>query len=148
MLSNQELIDRVRAEIDEDEIICKLNKEYDVYSLLSFDEFNIKERIEKNAYLGMLFGQRFIQEERRLNTLKDLYDALRGKKYKEYKEGPQKYTKTEIEIILPDDPDIRKLQKAIRKQEIVTSIFQLYKSAFTDQKYNFKQFIDKERGGF
>lgn len=143
------VIEKVRQELNEDAIFGKLEEQYDVYDLLMFNEFNLRDRLERNAFHAKDFRLKYLQELSKVEQVKDHLDKVIGEKYVALREGAVTLTKTEIEkYYLPKDEDIIKLRALVRKQEIRAKYFEAVSKAFDSQQWNMKTWIEQSKGGF
>lgn len=145
----KDMLTKIREELNEDKIFSKLEAEYNVYDLLTFNEFNIQERLERLSFHMKDFRLKFLQEQGKLGTLQDHLDKITGEKYVALKEGAVTLTKTEIEkYYLPKDEEIMRVKAAIRKQGLRTEYFEAVHRAMEKLSYNMKMYIDNGRGGY
>ena len=143
------VIEKIRDELNEDVLFGKLEEQYNVYDILMFNEFTIKERLEKNAFHFKDFKLKYLQELAKYEQVKERLDKTIAEKYQSIKEGSVKLTKTEIEkYYLPKDETILKLRGLLRKQEIRANYFEAVCSAFDKQGWSMKNFIENQKGGF
>lgn len=145
----QSVINKIRDELNEDVLFGKLEEQYNVYDILMFNEFTIKERLERNAFHYKDFRLKYLQEMAKYEQVKEHLDKKVGEKYQSLKEGDVKLTKTEIEkYYLPKDEELLKLRALVRKQEIRANYFQAVCEAFDKQGWSMKNFIENQKGGF
>lgn len=143
------VIEKIRDELNEDVLFGKLEEQYNVYDILMFNEFTIKERLERNAFHFKDFKLKYLQEMAKYEQVKEHLDKKTGEKYQSLKEGSVKLTKTEIEkYYLPMDEDLLKLKALARKQEIRVNYFEAVTEAFDKQGWSMKNFIENQKGGF
>ena len=145
----KDMLTKIREELNEDKIFSKMEAEYNVYDLLTFNEFNIQERLERLSFHMKDFRLKFLQEQAKLGQLQDHLDKITGDKYVALKDGAVTLTKTEIEkYYLPKDEEIMKVKAAIRKQEMRTEYFQAVWHAMDKLQWNMKLYCDNSKGGF
>jgi len=143
------VIEKIRDELNEDVLFGKLEEQYNVYDILMFNEFTIKERLERNAFHYKDFRLKYLQEMAKYEQVKEHLEKKIGEKYQILKEGSVKLTKTEIEkYYLPKDEELLKLKSLVRKQEIRANYFQAVCDAFDKQGWAMKNFIENQKGGF
>jgi len=143
------VIQKIRDELNEDTLFGKLEEEYNVYDILMFNEFNLKDRLERNSFHYKDFRLKYLQELAKVELVRDRLDKVVGEKYKSLKEGAVTLSKTEIEkYYLPTDEEVLKLKSLLRKQEIRAQYFEAVTQAFDKQSWNIKNFIDQNKGGF
>jgi hypothetical protein len=113
-----------------------------LYDDLNFNEYDIKEKLEKNAYLYEQFRVLWLQEKNKLRRIEILRDEYIGKLYQELKNGDRKLTKTEIErYFIPSDESAIKFEKLYMKQKIRTETFEALVESFKTQSWNMSTFI-------
>lgn len=143
------MLTKLREELNSDSIFSKLEEEYNVYDLLTFNEFNINERLERLSFHMKDFRLKFLQEQAKLGAVQDRLDKLIGEKYVTLKNGEVTLTKAEIEkYYLPKDAEILNLKGLVRKQELRTQYFDAVHKAMEKLSYNMKMYIDNGRGGY
>lgn len=145
----QTVIQKIRADINEDELYKRLEEEYNVYDILMFNEFNLQEKIERSAFHLKDFRLKFLQETAKYEQLQDHLGKVTGQKYQDLKEGSVSLTKTEIEkYYLPKDEELLRLKALIRKQEARCKYFESVWSALEKQTWHIKMWIENGKGGF
>jgi len=146
---SKNVLQRIREELNEDSLFGKLEEQYNVYDILMFNEFSIKERLERNAFHYKDFRLKYLQECAKVEQVSDRLDKLVGQKYQTLKEGSVSLTKTEIEkYYLPKDEEILKLKALLRKQELRAKYFEVVSKAFEAQQWNIKSYLENQKGGF
>jgi hypothetical protein len=133
----------------EEKILKKLKIKHDIESMISFDNLNIQEELQKNPYYIMKYKELYIREQNLLDEIQSKYDELIGKRYHFYRfESDEKLTKTEIEkYYLPKDEKILKMKKIIRKQKVKVDFFDACYKAFEKRQWAMKTFSDNLRYG-
>lgn len=145
----RKVIEKIREEIQEDAVFSKMEQEYDVYDLLRFNEFNLKERLERSAFHMKDFRLKFLQEQAKVEQVRERLDKVIGEKYIALKNGAVTITKQEIEkYYLAVDEEILKLKGLLRKQELRAKYFEAVWSAFEKQGWAIRNYIDMQKGGF
>lgn len=143
------ILDKVRSEINKDEILTNLDREFDVEELLTFNEFNIKQRTEDNSFYQLKFRQLFLTETAKLERLKERLNRETGEKYQALKNGEVQLTKTEIEkFYLVADRDLIRIKGGIAKQEMRVKFFELVVKSFESQQWNIKAWHELSKGGY
>jgi len=143
------VLNKIREELNEDSIFKKLEEEYNVYDLLTFNEFNIQERLQRLSFHMKDFRLKFLQEQSKLSTVEDRLAQMIGDKYISLKDGAVTLTKTEIErYYLPKDPDLIKLKGLVRKQEMRVKYFETIWQAMDKLQWNMKLFCENGKGGY
>jgi hypothetical protein len=144
------LIEDLEGSINEDKILNKLQREYDVYPLLDFNEITITEKIQKNPFYIKMFRLKQLKEKNRLELLEDRLKERESELYDYLKfHDDRNLTKTEIErYYLNLDDKIKELKKGIYIQRIVVDYFGAIIEAFTNQHWAFKNWLDTGKGGY
>jgi len=127
----------------EDEIIIEIMKDHpDLYDNLNYNEYNIKERLELNAFLYEQYRILALQEKHKLKRIEILKDEYIGNLYTELKYGDLKMTKTEIErYMIPKDEKAIRFQKLYMRQQIRTETFEYIADSFKQQNYAMGNYI-------
>jgi hypothetical protein len=145
----KDMLTKIREELNSDNVFKKLEEEYNVYDLLTFNEFNIQDRLERLSFHMKDFRLKFLQEQGKLAAVQDRLDKLVGDKYIALKNGAVTLTKTEIEkYYLPKDEEIMNLRGLIRKQEMRVEYFSAVWSAMDKLQWNMKLYCDNGKGGY
>jgi hypothetical protein len=145
----RKVIEKIREEIQEDSVFYALEEQYDVYDLLLFSEFNLKERLERVAFHMKDFRLKFLQEQAKVEMVRDRLEKMIGEKYKAFKAGEVTLSKQEIEkYYLTSDEEIIHLKGLLRKQELRSKYFESVWSAFEKQQWAIKSWIENNKGGF
>lgn len=139
----EELQQKIEGEVNEDEIIKEIMLEYPMlYDMLEFNEFTLKEKLEKNAYWYQQFRVLMIKEKHKLNRIEILKDEYIGKLYHKLRfEGDLKLGKIEVEkYYIPKDEKAIKFMKLYMRQQIRVETFETIKDAFKQQGFNMSVF--------
>ena len=145
----RKVIEKIRDEIAEDAVFSRMEEEYNVYDLLRFNEFNLKEKLERNAFHMKDFRLKYLQEQAKVEQVKERLDKVIGEKYIALKEGAVTLSKQEIEkYYLATDTEILKLKGLLRKQELRAKYFEAVWSALDKQGWAIRNYIDMQKGGF
>jgi len=133
----------------EEKILRKLKEKHDIESMISFDNLNIQEELQRNPYYIIKYKELYIKEQNLLDEIQSKYDELVGKRYHFYRfESDENLTKAEIEkYYLPKDEKIIKMKKIIRKQKIKVDFFDACYKAFEKRQWAMKTFSDNLRYG-
>lgn len=144
-----DVLDKVTENINESSILAELQREYDVFDLLSYNEYNALERIERNPYLAEQFKLLRIREESKKKELEREFEKRRGELYHQYRfENEIKLNKTEVEkYYLPQNEELNEMQKQIEEQQIRVEFFEALQEAFKTQGWQLKQYIQSLREG-
>jgi hypothetical protein len=143
------VLTKIREELNEDSIFSKMETDYNVYDLLTFNEFNIQDRLERLSFHMKDFRLKFLQEQGKLNAVEDRLAQVVGDKYIALKNGEVTLSKTEIEkYYLPKDVEVMKLRALVRKQELRTKYFEAVWQAMDKLQWNMKLYCDNGKGGY
>lgn len=148
--NEKKLVSDLENSINEDKILNKLQKKYDVYSLLDFNEITIAEKMQKVPFYIKVFRLKQIQEQKKLELLEDRLKLRESELYNHLKyEDDRNLTKTEIErYYLNLDSKIKEFKKGIYVQKIIVDYFGAVVEAFQNQHWSMKNFIELGKGGY
>lgn len=128
--------------IEDDIIIEIMNDHKDLYDQLNYNEYDIKEKLEKNAYLYQQYRILWLQEKHKLKRIEILKDEYIGNLYSSLKYGNLKLNKTEIErYFIPKDEKALKFEKLYMRQKIRTETFEYISDSFKQQGFNMSTFV-------
>lgn len=135
--SNMELI-------DEDEI-CKeiMLQHISLWNDLDWNEYNLKEKLEKNPYQYQQYRMLWLTEKHKLKKIELLMDEYIGKLYNDlkYKEN-KSLTKTEIEkYYLPIDENVKKFKRLQMRQEMRSEIYEHICNSFKMQGMSLTAYV-------
>ena len=144
-----ETIKKIKSEVDNSPILKKLIEEYPIDNLLDFNEFNVKEKLQHNAFVQEQFRLIYISEKRSYNKLEEKLSKLTGERYDYYKYKNNKaLSKTEIErYYLPKDENLDRLKQLLQLQEVKVAFFESMADAFKAQGFNMKTFVENLKIG-
>jgi hypothetical protein len=143
------LMEKVKQAIEDSKVLKELQEEYDVYPLLSWNETDVKEKLQKNSYMVEQFRILSIKEKAILQQIQDIMEEYIGNLYDELKNGDLKLSKQEIEkYYIPRDKKVVKYKELIMKQSLRAEFFESLYEAFHRQGWLLKQWVDTNRGGF
>lgn len=135
---------KIFTDIQEDKILKELQLEFDVFPLLTINEFLLKEQIEKNPFYQEQFRLLFLKEKGKLMRIEVMRDEYIGQLYDDLKyRSDLSLTKTEIEkYYIPKDSKVIKLKKLHLKIQIRMEFFEAIWDAFKTQSWLIKQYIE------
>jgi hypothetical protein len=144
---DEQLLEKIQQDIEQNDILKQLYKEYSVKDLLEYNEYNISDKISNNSYISEQFRLLYLKESQNYKRVEMLYEELVGKKYDHYKyENEKTLTKTEIEkYYLPKNEKIKKMKNLLYKQELRMNFFESVWKALDKQAWLMKLFL-KEQG--
>ena len=134
---------------ESEEIFNKLKEEYPIDQLVKFDETDIQEKLQDNAFQVIKFKELYYKELDIYEDLERKMEALTGQRYKYYRfSQDEEYTKVEIEkYCLPQDEKIIQLKKIMKKQKVRVRFFELCYRGFEQQGWRMKTYTDRDRHG-
>ena len=128
--------------IEDDIIVEIMNENPDLYDELEYNEYNIKDKLEKNAFLYQQWRILAMQEKHKLKRIEILRDEYIGKLYDELKHGDIKRSKVEIErYYIPSDKKAIQFEKLYMRQQIRVETYEAITSAFDKQGYNMSTYV-------
>lgn len=136
-------------ELELKDIFEELRTEYPIEELVKFDETDIHEKLQDNAFMVVHYKELYYKELDVYEDLERKMKALMGKQYKHYKFGVEEHwEKKEIEdYCLPADKKIIAMKKIMKKQKIRVRFFEMAWKAFDKQGWNMKVYNDRDRRG-
>jgi len=138
-----EIDDIKEISVIEDDVIIEVMKNHpDLYNHLTYNEYDIKEKLENNAFYYEQWRILWLQEKHKLKRIEILKDEYIGKLYSDLKYGDLKLSKVEIEkYMIPKDEKAIKYQKLYMRQEIRTETFEYISNAFKQQGFNISTYV-------
>ena len=135
--------------IDEDKIIKELEEKYPINEDVSFDEYDISEKLQNHAFKLIQYNRQLVHEKLKLEKLEDILVKKTGDRYHHYRfEFNESLTKPEIErYYLPKDPELQKIKPLIQKQEIRVGFFTTAVKALESVQWSMKNYIDIQKRG-
>lgn len=135
--------------VDEDKIIKELEEKYPISEDVSFDEYNISEKLQNHAFLLISYNRQLVHEKLKLEKIQEILDKKTGERYHHYRfDFNESLTKQEIErYYLPKDPELQKLKPLIQKQEIRVGFFTTAVKALESVQWSMKNYIDIQKRG-
>ena len=142
-----ELDDKITFSINEDEILNKLQLEYDVFPLLEINEYTLKRQIEMNPYYQQQWRLLYLKEKGLLTRLEIERDEYIGKLYDDLKNrSDTSLTKIEVEkYYIPKDQKVILYKKTILKMETRMQFFEAVYDSFKSQQWLIKNYIETTR---
>lgn len=145
-----EVLECVDTEARMDPVLFNLLTEYDITSLLGWDELNVRDRIEKNPWIQKHCRMKALQEEAKLGKVQDMFDKHVGELYHSLKyESGLELTKTEIErYYIPKDVRVCELKEILRTQELVVGYWRELVKTLEHQHWALRNWVDSGKGGY
>ena len=133
--------------MDYDDIIAELKEQYPIEDQLKFSEFDIKEKLEKNAYLVLNYRSMYLREKDKLDRIASLRDTIIGERYDWYRFN---YTKElsprEVkDYYLPKDDKVIKVTRLYQKQQWRVDFFEACEKSMISQGWSMKSWLAEKR---
>jgi len=114
-----------------------------LYDDLIWDEYNIKEKLEKSMFHYAQFRMIWLEEKHKLRKVELLRDEYTGKLYDNLKyKGEKTLNKSEIEkYYLFLDVRLQKFNRLYMKQEMRVEVYQYIAESFRAQGYAMANYI-------
>ncbi len=127
--------------MDDNELKNLYNK-FEIENILSFNEFDIQEKLQENAYRILQFGDLLIKEKKKLDELNEARDIYIGNLYDNLRFNNDKnLTKVEIEkYYIPTDKKLHLINSKIRKIETRVRFFEIIVKSLEKQSWNMSVF--------
>jgi hypothetical protein len=127
----------------------ELQEEHNLEELVKFDETNIQEKLQDNAFRIVQYKEFYYKELDIYENLERKMDYLIGIRYKYYKfEVEEEFTKKEIEdYCLPSDMKIIGMKKIMKRQKGRVIFFEMAWKALEKQGWNMKVYSDRDKHG-
>ena len=140
----QQQVNDITGEINEDEIIKKVMIEYpDIYNQLEYNEYTVKDKLEKNPYLYQQYRLLWLKEKHKLHRIELLMEEYVGNLYHDLRfENTIKLGKVEVEkYYLPKDERVIKFKKLFLIQTIRVETFDTIVKSFDKQGFTMNTFV-------
>lgn len=144
------LMDKIHTQINENKILKTLSSKYpEINELMEFNEFNVGEKLEQNAFLQEKFRLLYISEMSKLRRIEENFNKVAGERYDYYKyHDSRDLSKVEIErYYLPSDKELINLKKLIDVQQTITDFYLAVSDTFKSQGFNLKTFVENLKIG-
>jgi hypothetical protein len=130
-----------------EEVINKLKSEYPIETLIQFNEFNIREKLQQNAFLVLQYKEYYLKEKNELDRLGAYRDKIIGERYDFYRfNHNQELKPNEIkDYYLPKDEKIIKINRLYKKQEWRVSFFEACTDALSQMGWRMKGWLEERR---
>lgn len=134
----------------EDKIIEELEKKFNINEEVSFNEYNLAEKLQNHSFVLLQYNQILLREKINLSKLEEILNKKLGEKYHYYRFNfDEQLTKPEIEkYYLVKDKDILKIKELLRKQEIVVGFFEACVKSIESMGWDIKNFIENSKRGY
>lgn len=137
-------------ESERNKIYEQLEEDYPIEDVVSYNEFNVQDKLQKHAYILIEYNRLYNVENAKLEDLYDKLEVLTCKQYDHYRfEHDRELTKVEIEkYYLPQDKKIRQLKRLIEKQKVRVEFFETALKGVEKMGWNMKTFCDNMKRGY
>ncbi len=145
----KEINDRIVTEINEDKVIKEIMLSYpELYDLLEYNEFTIKERLEMNPYYYQQFRLLWVKERAKLYHIELIMNEYTGNLYDKLRfHNEIKLGKIEVEkYMIPKDEKYIWYKKLYNKQTKRVEVYEAIKEAFKQQGFQMGHFIKVLQG--
>ena len=137
----------VSTEETRNEIVEKLLKEHPILDLVSFNEFNLSEKLSKNPMLYMKYRDLAAAAKHDMELMELLFEKVRGEQYDYYRFNiDANLTKSEIEqYYLPKDAKLLKIKKIMLIQKIKVEFFESCAKSLDKQTWAMRNWIEESK---
>ncbi len=130
--------------ISEDEVCNEIMLQHPtLYDDLVWDEYNIKEKLEKSMFHYAQYRMLWLMEKNKLRKIEIMREEYTGNLYDNLKyKGEKSLNKTEItQFYLCTDEKIKKFNRLYIRQEMRTEVYQYIAESFKTQGFAMANFI-------
>lgn len=129
---------------ERDKIIDELRAEYPVEDLVQFNEFDLQDKLQKNAFIYIQYQDLFYKERAHLEHLFSLKERLVGTLYDKFRfHDERKLDKKEIEkYYIPNDKKMIALEKLIDLQKVRVEFFEVISTAINKMGWDIKNYLE------
>jgi hypothetical protein len=129
----------------EEDAICQdvMRQHPDLFDELQWNEYNLKERLEKNPYQYQQYRMLWLKEKHNLRKIEILMEEYIGQLYDSLKYGGEKkLTKSEIEkYYIPKDDKVKAFRVRFMKQQIRAEIYEHIAISFKNQGFELNAYV-------
>ncbi len=132
---------------EHNKIVNELKEQYPIEEQVTFNEFNINDKLEINTKLKMKYQELLESENAIYHRILEKLEDVKGQAYDHYRfEFDRNLQKTEIEqYYLPRHPKVKKLKELLAKQEIRVKFFKICVNAIERLYWSMKGYIDNNK---
>ena len=145
MTEDTDIVNKTNFDLIEEDELCldAMRQHPDLWDNLEWDEFSLKEHLEKNPYHYQQYRMLWLSEKHKLRKIEILMDEYTGNLYDKLKYGgDKKLTKAEIErYYLPKDETVKKFRRAYMRQEIRAEIYEHIAISFKNQGFEMNSYV-------
>lgn len=130
-----------------EKIVEDLLKEHPLEEIVSFNEFNLPDKLAENSAMFIKYHELYLAEKQELDHLLTLKLRLTGTIYDEFRFSQEKnLDKKEIErYYIPNNPKIKKLESIIEHQRVRVEFFEIAAKAIDNMRWNMKNFLESDK---
>jgi hypothetical protein len=140
---------------DRDKIVGELLKEFPIHDLVSFNEFDIKEKLSKNSDIYINYYEHYLSEKQEMAHLEELKIRLIGQIYDELRfpapnsKNPNVHKNLDrkeiVEYYIPRDERYIRLIEIIEKQKVRVEFFEIAAKAIDKMSWNIRNYIAADK---
>ena len=132
---------------ERDLIMEELLAEHPILEIVSFNEFNLEEKIREHPYMLVKYRELASKEKYALDQINDIMDRVKGEAYHHYRfEMDESLRQNEIEqYYIPRDPKVLKVKQALMKQKIRVDFFETCAKAIEKCGWAHKNYMESMR---
>jgi hypothetical protein len=137
---------------EREQIIGELLEKFPIHDIVSFNEFDIHDKLAKNADLYISYYEHYLSEKQEFARLEELKTRLVGIIYDELRFPTPQSTnehahknldrKEIIEYYIPRDKRYIKLLDIIEKQRVRVEFFEIAAKAIDKTSWNARNFLE------
>lgn len=132
-----------------EQVIDNLLLEYPIHDIVKFDESNVRDKLEVNAFEVIKYQELFFKEKNELDKITALKDKIIGEQYDYYRFRYDKVlTPAEVKsYYLPKDPKILNINRLLRQQQWRIDFFEMCYKSINSMGWNMKSYLQALKGG-
>ena len=139
------MADKTNFDLIDEEVLCaEISKDHPtLYEDLLYDEYNIKERLERNPFLYQQYRMIWLSEKNKLRKISILRDEYIGKLYDDLRYGGNRsLSKQEIEkYYIPVEEKVKQFNRLYAKQELRTEVYQYICECIKTQGFTMAAYV-------
>ena len=130
-----------------EEILEELNKEHNIDALVSFNEFNLGDKLSNISMVYVKYRDLLSIEKHQMAIIENFYEKVKGQKYEHYRFNyHQLLTPKEIEMYyLPKDIVLQNIRMAMMNQKVRVDFFDKCVKSIDKMSWSAKSFIDANK---
>ena len=130
--------------INENDVCNEIMKQHpSLFYDLDWDEFSLKEALEKNPFHYQQYGMLWLIEKNKLLKIETMMNDYIGNLYDELKyKSDKKLGKTEIErYYIPKDEKVKKFKMLYIKQQMRTEVYEYIADTFKQRGFALNSYV-------